>query len=504
MGFGYWFNPTQTGNTTAAMNQAKYSFPLDNGTGNLFETDAFQEGLLKTGSGTVTLAANNSYTGPVVVNGGVLQISSDANLGVANASGAYGGVTLNDGALEVTSSFTSPAGRSFSVGGGAIQVDPGVTYVLAGTISGGSALIETGAGTLNPTGYESENGVTVAGGTLLMTNNGPNNLPGLPWNATPVTLDAGTTLDLHGTGPTDPWGWQPQYNTLVVNGNATIDVQNQWAGFWQMEMGSGTLTVTGNQTLWLGGQIQVASYDEFFGNATIAPAAGEQVVLGGSFEGSQVTIGGQGSVVGTAAALSLVNGFNLNVLSGATYYVQNSANLGTNPNITDNGTFILQAAQSFGSLTGAGTVNLNGNPLTITGSAATFTGQISDSANSTASTLTLSSTAGTVPVPAGITDNYTGPTTVNGGTFQVNGALTGSPVTVNTGGTLDGNGTISKTVSILAGGAIEPGPTGAAAPVSSAPAQPRWPATTTCCWVARPPACTTSSTSLALPPSAAI
>ena len=168
-----------------------------------------------------------------------------------------------------------------------------------------------------------------------MTNNGPNGHPGLPWNATTVTLDAGTTLDLHGhrdrLGPVglaaakQHPGGQRQCHYLCSF------IQNQWAGFWQMEMGSGTLTVTGNQTLWLGGQIQVASYDEFFGNGTIAPAAGEQVVLGGSFEGSQVTIGGQGSVVGTAAALSLVNGFNLNVLSGATYYVQNAANWAPTP-----------------------------------------------------------------------------------------------------------------------------------------------------------------------------
>ena len=410
------------------------------------------------GTGALNLtSASNSDTGLFTINSGTVQISTDAQLGAANSSGSYAGVNLAGGALEVTQNLASAAGRSFSTNGGAIQVDPNVTFTLAGTISGSAALTETGAGTLNPTGYESENGVVVAGGTLLVTCNGPNGNPGLPWNNSTVTLDAGTTLNLHGTAATDTaWGWQPQYNTLVVNGNATINVQNQWAGFWQMELGSATLTVTGNQTLWLGGQIQVASYDEFAGSGTIAPAAGEQVVLGGSFVGSQVTIGGQGTVVGASAALSLVNGFNLNVLAGATYYVQNAANLGVNPNVVDNGTFILQAPQTFGTLSGTGTVNLNANPLTITGSSPNFAGQIEDTANSAASTLTF---AGFLSVPAGITDNYSGPTTFSG-TFQVNGALTASPVTVNTGGTLDGLGNISKTVSIAAGGTIQPGPVG--------------------------------------------
>ena len=51
---------------------------------------------------------------------------------------------------------------------------------------------------------------------------------------------------------------------------------------------------------------------------------------------------------------------------------------------------------------------------------------------------------------------YTGPTSVNGGTLSVNGSIASSPVSVNFGGTLGGNGTVGPTT-ILAGGTLSPG-----------------------------------------------
>ena len=51
---------------------------------------------------------------------------------------------------------------------------------------------------------------------------------------------------------------------------------------------------------------------------------------------------------------------------------------------------------------------------------------------------------------------YSGPTTILGGTLSVNGSIASSPVFVNFGGTLGGNGTVGPTT-ILAGGALSPG-----------------------------------------------
>src|SRR5262249_25012721 len=51
---------------------------------------------------------------------------------------------------------------------------------------------------------------------------------------------------------------------------------------------------------------------------------------------------------------------------------------------------------------------------------------------------------------------YTGPTSVNAGILSVNGSIASSPVFVNFGGTLGGNGTVGPTT-VLAGGALSPG-----------------------------------------------
>jgi outer membrane autotransporter protein len=53
-------------------------------------------------------------------------------------------------------------------------------------------------------------------------------------------------------------------------------------------------------------------------------------------------------------------------------------------------------------------------------------------------------------------NTYSGPTLVNGGTLSVNGSIASSPVFVNFGGTLGGNGTVGPTT-IFTGGALSPG-----------------------------------------------
>jgi autotransporter-associated beta strand protein len=63
--------------------------------------------------------------------------------------------------------------------------------------------------------------------------------------------------------------------------------------------------------------------------------------------------------------------------------------------------------------------------------------------------------SGPPPYPFGMT--YTGPTTVTGGTLEVNKYLGLSPVTVSGTGTLRGNGPIGGTLNVASGGAVAPG-----------------------------------------------
>src|SRR5205085_5328551 len=58
-------------------------------------------GINKTNTGTLVLSGSNSFTGGVTVGGGVLEISSDANLGTAPSIAATN-ITLNNGTLRWT------------------------------------------------------------------------------------------------------------------------------------------------------------------------------------------------------------------------------------------------------------------------------------------------------------------------------------------------------------------------------------------------------------------
>ncbi|TGV08726.1 hypothetical protein E4695_05915, partial [Alcaligenaceae bacterium 429] len=101
--------------------------------------------LTKKGEGTLTLSGNNSYTGDTIVEGGVLQISSDSNLGDANSVLRLKGQSTT---LATTANFTSR--REVDLQQDAtLSVASGTTVDWEGDLkSTGTTLNKTGAGTL--------------------------------------------------------------------------------------------------------------------------------------------------------------------------------------------------------------------------------------------------------------------------------------------------------------------------------------------------------------------
>ncbi len=118
----------------------------------------------KTGDGTLRLTGTNTYTGGTVIENGVLEISSDANLGAASGQLSFQGATL-----RLLGNLISA--RSGAIIGGEATIDTnGFNATLSGDFGGlDGSLRKVGAGTLTLNGEISFMGNTyVQEGTLIL------------------------------------------------------------------------------------------------------------------------------------------------------------------------------------------------------------------------------------------------------------------------------------------------------------------------------------------------
>ena len=121
-------------------------------------------GLTKEGDGVLTLAANNSYAGGTVINGGTLSIDTSARINSNN-----GGLTFNGGTLRTTGTLGFTKSTTLLAGGGTFEVADGTINTWNSAISGDGQLTKTGAGQLNLTAANAYRGDTLLkSGTLLV------------------------------------------------------------------------------------------------------------------------------------------------------------------------------------------------------------------------------------------------------------------------------------------------------------------------------------------------
>jgi fibronectin-binding autotransporter adhesin len=147
-------------------------------------------GLVKNGTGVLTMGTSNSYTGGNTINAGTLNIGTATALGsggqltlgngsggvitLDNTSGAP--VTLTNTSLAINNDLTFVGSSSLTLGSGAGTLSGNRTITVSANtlsipeaLSGSASLTKAGAGTLtlsavNP--FNNGNGVTVNGGTL--------------------------------------------------------------------------------------------------------------------------------------------------------------------------------------------------------------------------------------------------------------------------------------------------------------------------------------------------
>ena len=199
--------------------------------------------LVKTGTGTLTLAGADTYTGGTTISGGTLLLNNaaavqDSTVTVSTSNGLRFGTgitTFTLGGLAGSSSFaladSSGAGVAVRIG------NDNASTSYSGVLSGSGSLTKIGTGTLTLAGSETYTGGTVvSAGTLALNVGGP---IGTLAPGSNVTVNAGAVLQANHT---DVLGYN-YYSTnaanLIVN-DGTVYVSSGY----RLTL-SNTVTMTG-------------------------------------------------------------------------------------------------------------------------------------------------------------------------------------------------------------------------------------------------------------------
>ncbi|MEI6636349.1 MAG: autotransporter-associated beta strand repeat-containing protein, partial [Planctomycetota bacterium] len=465
---------TISGGTISAGSGVEYVFRTDTAADSLTVASVIgangANNLSKSGAGTLTLSATNLYTGQTSLLGGTTVISSNANLG-AQATGAN--LNIIDATLRVTADvglFNGSAGTNNRAVGiqnvATFDVDASRTLTIAGVVSAGGQAVKIGAGTLTLSGSNTHSGGTLLNeGTLVV-----GNVDALGAPTAAVVVNSGT-LNLNNrsltarTGNFTLAGGALQSGTMTIN-SGTFDVRAGTIG--SVLAGSGGLVKSTDDT------VTLSATNTYTGGNTIASGRVVLGVLGafgvtqnmltlnsgtldlngfalnvlsltGSAGGLITTSTASGTstlgVTGTASSVyagSIANngaGIVALTKSGAGTLRLSGSNAHTGGNTVNAGTLLLDNAFGLGPVTNSltmnsGTLNLNGNSVTVGSLSGSATGFVTTSATEGTTTLTVDTIASSTF--AGLISNNTSGTmaVVKSGT----GSLTLSGANTFTGG----------------------------------------------------------------------
>ena len=233
-------------------------------------------GLIKAGTGKLTLSGANNYTAGTTINNGILAISGDGNLGNTAA-----GVTFNNNAtLQTLAGVTFAGTRNLTVNGTGGTIDAfGQASTINGQISGTGSLSVTDSaalGKLTLTGNNSglTGGLAVSGQVTVAV--GVDNNLGSP--AAPLSLSNNAVLETTATFPTArPVHLPNSIGNFNVDPGVTTTLNGSVDGVGNLQkFGSGNLVLTNNNTGYSG--TTILSGGSLF--ADVSPAGPTNQALG--------------------------------------------------------------------------------------------------------------------------------------------------------------------------------------------------------------------------------
>jgi autotransporter-associated beta strand protein len=423
-------------------------------------------GLTKTGNGRLVLSGANTYTGPTTISAGTLSVGATSNLGAASA-----GLVFNGGTLQVTgTSLTSISGightvtfnasktagfdidnaaNTFTVnqvlnqssggltkaGAGTLVLNQANTFTGATTVAGGTLVLDYGSGQDNRKLANPITALTLNGGNLVLR--GGSYPEGA--SATSTAANTGNTISREGVGATSTINLGAislgTLSTLAIaDGGVAGPIAQSSSTTTNGILAAGAITVGSNFAAKSGSNI--VAYSIPLANQYTSGAGASTPTVVNEWIG-----GGTLSSTLSSYALRISNSGNSDVLNigSANFQVINSGTIlyggGADHKFTINGTGRLTPSNGNQALI----VNTNTGTLTVNALLC-----------STGASTLVKSGAGTLVV--GSANTYSGPNYVMQGTLLVNnttGSGTGTgPVSVQSGATLGGTGTIGGDTTI--------------------------------------------------------